>query len=319
MSRPWMPLYVADYLGDTTRLSTLEHGAYMLLIMEYWQHGSLPADDNALARIARMTPREWSRIKVTISHFFDGEWRHKRIDAELGKADAVSSKRRASAEKRWGGDRSKPDAKAPANARPNAYPSADASEHANAGANDMHRAPVPQPQPQPQDKLVSSPPVQRSPARSPEIELRTEIARAFEAIGSLPPDTSRAAVWIAQGRDATICAAVVRDVLARNPRVNGLKYFDRAIEEAHEKRRAAPVHETVVIDPSDPLVEFPGGRKFQTSVVRDHMRWHLEDPRQNRWDETRFGNPPNEPGCAVTTDLLAEFGLSRIPYPEEVR
>ena len=54
MRRPWMPLYVADYLANTGRLSAAEHGAYLLLIMQYWT-GRLPDDDTQLARIAWIT------------------------------------------------------------------------------------------------------------------------------------------------------------------------------------------------------------------------------------------------------------------------
>ena len=94
---PYIPLFVADYLADTSHLSTLEHGAYLLLIMNYWQRGeSLPCGDMQLARIARMTPKEWSVIRPAISEFFtedDGKWVHGRIDAELAKVRNKSETR----------------------------------------------------------------------------------------------------------------------------------------------------------------------------------------------------------------------------------
>lgn len=99
-SKPWMPLYVADYRADTAHLSAAEHGAYLLLIMHYWQTGSLPIDDEPLARIACMKPAEWRKARLTIAAFFTAEWKHKRIDAELAKATEISSKRRASAQQR---------------------------------------------------------------------------------------------------------------------------------------------------------------------------------------------------------------------------
>lgn len=101
MSAPYMPLFVADYLADTAHLSAAEHGAYLLLIMNYWQREKpLPADDRKLARIARMSDAEWSDARLNLSEFFeeqDGEWRHARIDEELSVAQQKSAKAKASA------------------------------------------------------------------------------------------------------------------------------------------------------------------------------------------------------------------------------
>jgi len=110
MNRPWMPLYIADYLADTSHLGALQSGAYLHLIMHYWQHSGLPTDDASLARIARMTPSEWKRNRGIIAAFFNEQWCHKRIAAELQHAAEVSDKRRASAQARH----SKPYANAPA-------------------------------------------------------------------------------------------------------------------------------------------------------------------------------------------------------------
>jgi uncharacterized protein YdaU (DUF1376 family) len=86
MKRPWMPLYVGDYLADTKHLTTVEHGAYVLLMMHYWQHSGLPDDDARLARIAGLNAEEWAGVKKTLAELFEPGWTHKRIDAELAKA-----------------------------------------------------------------------------------------------------------------------------------------------------------------------------------------------------------------------------------------
>ena len=107
-----MPLYVADYLADTGHLSAAEHGAYMLLIMHYWTNGGVPSDERRLARICRMSDEEWAASRNELAAFFDGEWKHARIDAELAKSEEISSKRKAAAEQRH----SKSNASASANA-----------------------------------------------------------------------------------------------------------------------------------------------------------------------------------------------------------
>ncbi len=84
-----MPLYIAD----TEHLCAAESGAYMHLIMHYWQRGKLPIEDRFLARIARMSDREWAKAKPTIAAFFGADWSHKRIDSELEKAARKSDAR----------------------------------------------------------------------------------------------------------------------------------------------------------------------------------------------------------------------------------
>jgi uncharacterized protein YdaU (DUF1376 family) len=110
---PYMPLYVADYLADAAHLTTTQHGAYLLLIMNYWQRGrALPDDDRRLASICRLGPREWARNRDALSEFFEvggGVWVHNRIAKELARvADkSLKSKKAAQASvKRRFGERS---------------------------------------------------------------------------------------------------------------------------------------------------------------------------------------------------------------------
>jgi len=101
---PYMRLYIADYLADTAHLSAIQHGAYLLLIMNYWQTGrALPSNDVKLARIARMTPKEWAEHGPVLAEFFqdrDGAWHHKRIDAELDAVAVKSDKARTARQQR---------------------------------------------------------------------------------------------------------------------------------------------------------------------------------------------------------------------------
>lgn len=100
MSRAWMPMYWADYVADTRHLSRDEHGGYMLLIAHYWHTGSLPDDDDRLARITLCQSQcEWQRLKSVLQPFFDDGWKHKRIDAELSKAAEAYKKRQLASEK----------------------------------------------------------------------------------------------------------------------------------------------------------------------------------------------------------------------------
>lgn len=104
----WMPLYIADYLADTTRLNTEQHGAYMLMIMDYWRNGPLPDNDDTLANITRLSLSAWKKHKPVLRQLFtiaDGQWQHKRINEELetakSNAEKYANRAKKAAEKRW--------------------------------------------------------------------------------------------------------------------------------------------------------------------------------------------------------------------------
>lgn len=107
-----MPLYVADYLADTGHLSTIEHGAYLLLIMHYWANDGLPADETQLRNIAKLSSHNWKKSRETLQKLFDADWRHKRVDAELTKLHEISEKRSKAAKDRHEKERANAPAKA---------------------------------------------------------------------------------------------------------------------------------------------------------------------------------------------------------------
>lgn len=83
----WMPMFWADYFGDTLHLTTEEHGAYLLLIGVYWRRGSaLPDDDEFLSSVTKLGPRKWQRVKSSVAKFFTvegGFWTHTRVEKEI--------------------------------------------------------------------------------------------------------------------------------------------------------------------------------------------------------------------------------------------
>ena len=104
----WMPLYIADYLSATSRLTTEQHGAYLLLIMDYWKNGAPPDNDQVLAQITKLSPDAWSNARSMLQVFFqvkDGLWIQHRIESEMVKAQhnkQVNVNRgKAGAEARW--------------------------------------------------------------------------------------------------------------------------------------------------------------------------------------------------------------------------
>lgn len=97
--RPFMQLYVSDFIGDTLHLSTEQVGAYLLLLMAMWNAGgSLPNDDVKLARVARLSLKKWRAVAGDLLPFFEVEndrIAHGRLTKELQKSESKSQSRAA--------------------------------------------------------------------------------------------------------------------------------------------------------------------------------------------------------------------------------
>lgn len=139
----WMPLLIDRYLGDTTDLSTEQHGAYFLLLMSMWKKGgSLPRDERRLREITRLSPARWRQNREILLGFFRddsaGGLTQKRLNIELSRAsarsEAATEAGRAGARARWKRRPAAPAADAQPPSTADAIASADADAIASAAA-----------------------------------------------------------------------------------------------------------------------------------------------------------------------------------------
>lgn len=105
----YYPHHIGDYRRDTAHLSILEHGAYRLLLDEYYVSARpLPSDLPTLCRITRALSRaERDAVAHILRTYFQPTpegYRHKRVEAELAtyqeRLDQAHSAARTSAEVR---------------------------------------------------------------------------------------------------------------------------------------------------------------------------------------------------------------------------
>jgi len=103
-----MPFWTDAYLGDTTHLTTVEHGAYLLLLIQAWRRPNcdLPDDDQMLARFSGVTGPQWAEMKPIVMGFWTLNkrkkiWVQKRLQKERAKTTEKTAKARDSAASRW--------------------------------------------------------------------------------------------------------------------------------------------------------------------------------------------------------------------------
>lgn len=147
MSIPYMPFYTSRYLGDTHDLTTLEHGAYALLLFTMWDRGgSLPYDLEKLRKVTRLSRANWKKVWPAIEDYFliSGDEITQKFLAETH--EVVSQKRKTLSENGKKGGRPK---------------SLKNNRSAKAKGSDLLKQPEPEPDISPsslRSEGVSSPP-----------------------------------------------------------------------------------------------------------------------------------------------------------------
>ncbi len=70
---PALPLFTDAFIADTSHLTALQTGAYLMLLMVAWRTSDccLPDDDRLLARYSRMDFRAWKTHKDVIMSFWN--------------------------------------------------------------------------------------------------------------------------------------------------------------------------------------------------------------------------------------------------------
>jgi len=317
VGKPWMPLYVGDYLRDTQHLSTEEHGAYLLLLMECWNRGgALPGEDGQLARIARLSPTKWRRVRDTLSGFFqicENSWSHSRISAELKISADKSEKAAASADKRWKNRRGT-DPEADANASPTA--------DADAERADMRTGMRSQCQPQPHREIESSSAAKLIPDSMPAAPPVAAAGRDWNAVvaevvevGGLDPTALISAEgsiveWARSGFVPELdILPVVRERAAkpgyRAPRTVG--WFTPAIREQHARRTLPPPAAAPVVTKEQAAQALADQAAVQW---RAKVRRWLERNREDwAWGD-HDGPVPTDPRTRVPKAILAEFNIT---------
>lgn len=94
----WMPFYVADYLIDTTHLTTEQHGIYLLLMIHQWKKGFIPNNKSQILLITKTGRRKWYAVEQLLDEFFEllpnentGKYVQHRLEKEKAKAESRSS------------------------------------------------------------------------------------------------------------------------------------------------------------------------------------------------------------------------------------
>jgi uncharacterized protein YdaU (DUF1376 family) len=310
---PWFAFNIADYLKDTMRLSTEAHGAYLLLMLDYYGTGApCPDDDYVLSAVAKLPEERWKQVRKALQPLFDvrdGHWFHSRIEREMRDASDRHAKRTAAAsaanDARWGGK----GAKADQSTAPRSPDTARAPKNANRTPNRMRDAipiaSVPVSPEDPQIQIHSTLTVEREGALSEvdddDLEIGTSIPKDFLPSAETS-DRARAAGMEVAEIDAEVRKFINHQLSAGNFSSNWQASFANWIERGIEYRAKQTAK-------APPRIEVNNAPYVPTE--RDWDDACMRYARNNSIWSKHLGPDPGLPSCRAPIAILLKHGLRK--------
>lgn len=127
-----------------------------------------------------------------------------------------------------------------------------------------------------------------------EVDLSSDIAKAFVDRGREQPALSRVALWLSKGYAPSMVLDVVKELLARNPTVSSLNYFDAALAERHTNQPMAP------------------SERAAASASIDMDKIAALYAKTGVW--SKYAGPePGMIGCRCPAEILQKHGIAVMP------
>jgi len=296
---PAFPLWTDAYLADTHHLTTIEHGAYLLLLVAMWRNkGFLPNDDRQLAKFAHLNVQQWHRMKPTIMEFFKvhGEnLSQGRLSDELAYVREHSKKQAKKARTRWAVEQTPhPPVKQTPTPLFNGSP-ANPLEMLNAGdaaaMPDACRSDAPTPTPTP---------IEQEPIGSLSAPEVTDAPKTPKSKGGYPADFE--AAWLAYPRNRNMSKAEALPAwrkLTAAERAKVLPSIPGYVAYLKTKPDLETIH----------FVGYLRKRRFEGYVPEpvseaDWRKRLIYARARATWSTAEWGPMPGLPGCYVPAEFL---------------
>ncbi|MBG7616488.1 DUF1376 domain-containing protein [Brevundimonas sp. BAL450] len=279
-SDTWFPFHTADYLRDTQRLNTEQHGAYLLLLIEAWNCGGpVSATDAELAAVTRMTPAAWRRVKPTLQRYFiedGGEWRSPRMDREIAKAKAISESRRQSGKRGGRPKQTKTEKK------PNGLP----EDNQTGNQNETHAG-----------VALQSP-----------SEIPSSVPNGTGADAPLDPDKKAWAEVVTLLASAGVSDKQARSFFGRLLKESGLQARDLLASIAQAQANSTGDPQSYLRKAADAVGRRKGTAQLSLPEGPDWPARVQVWRQTGRWIESLWGPEPGDPQCLCPAELLEGVG-----------